>query len=199
MEPSPRKQTQNHDLDPLSDADIVRLIAKGEPEAMSAAYSQHAARVSAVALNIVRDRDLAADVAQDVFERLWHRPDRFDPDRGSLGVFLAVDAHGRSIDLIRSRAASKRRELDDHLRRSADVVPDTEHEALRRIEASSIRASLMSLPEEQRVPITLAYFDGISYRQVAERLRMPEGTVKSRIRAGLQSLGSSLADVASVA
>jgi RNA polymerase sigma-70 factor (ECF subfamily) len=57
----------------------------------------------------------------------------------------------------------------------------------------------MSLPEEQRVPITLAYFDGISYRQVAERLRMPEGTVKSRIRAGLQSLGSSLADVASVA
>lgn len=187
------------DFDRMDGDEIVRRIVDGDPTGMSAAYEQFAARVSAVAVSIVHDRDLAADITQDVFERLWHRPERFDSNRGSLGAFLAIDAQGRSIDLVRSRNAAKRRELNDHARRSGDVPPDTEDEALRRIEATKVRLSLQSLPDEQRIPITLAYFDGIPYRQVAERLRMPEGTVKSRIRAGLESLGSALADVAPVA
>jgi len=183
----------------MNTEEIVRRVVEGDPAGMTAAYNQFGSRVSAVAFSIVRDRDLAADITQDVFERLWHRPERFDPGRGSLGAFLAIDAQGRSIDLVRSRNAAKRRELNDHARRAGELPPDTEDEALRRIEAANVRLSLQSLPDEQRIPITLAYFEGIPYRQVAERLRMPEGTVKSRIRAGLESLGSSLADVASVA
>jgi RNA polymerase sigma-70 factor, ECF subfamily len=199
METRSTKTDAVHPIDSMDDAEIVRLIAVGDPAAMSVAHARYATRVSSVALSIVRDRDLAADVTQDVFERLWHRPERFDPNRGSLGAFLAIDAQGRSIDLVRSRSAAKKREVNDLARRSGDAPPNTEDEALRLIEAGIVRRSLQLLPDEQRVPITLAYFDGLPYRQVAQRLRMPEGTVKSRIRAGLESLGSALADVASMA
>lgn len=198
---NPKGATQRRSteaVDQMDDAELVRMIAEGDPAAMSVAYKQHAAKVNAVAFSIVRDRDLAADVTQDVFERLWHRSDRFDPDRGSIRAFLTVDAQGRSIDLVRSRNATKKREINDHARRVSDAPLDTEDEALRRIEASVVRSGLESLPEEQRVPITLAYFDGLPYRLVAERLRMPEGTVKSRIRAGLATLGSTLSDAPSV-
>ncbi len=183
----------------MSDAELARHIADGESLALSAAHRLYASKVLAVATKVVRDPDLAADVTQEVFERLWHRTDRFDPDRGSLATFLAVDAQGRSIDLIRSRNASKTRELADIVQRSGETSAGTEEQAMQSIDAERIRRTLESLPSEQRIPITLAYFEGISYRQVAERLRTPEGTVKSRIRAGLRTLGGSLGDLAPAA
>jgi RNA polymerase sigma-70 factor (ECF subfamily) len=182
-----------------NDQELVTRIQSGDADAMRIVYDRYGRKVTAVAMSVIRDRDLAADIAQDVFVRLWHRADRFDSRRGSLGSFLAVDAHGRSIDLLRSRNASARRELNDFVRRSGETPIGTEEQALQGIVASTVRASLEELPDEQRIPITLAYFDGLPYRQVAELLKMPEGTVKSRIRSGLQQLGMTLVDVPTAA
>lgn len=181
------------------DQELVSRIRSGDADAMRVVYERYGGKVTAVAMSVIRDRDLAADIAQDVFVRLWHRADRFDAKRGSLGSFLAVDAHGRSIDLLRSRNASAKREVNDFVRRSGETQIGTEEQALNGLVASTVRASLAELPDDQRIPITLAYFDGLPYRQVAERLKMPEGTVKSRIRSGLQQLSMTLADVPSAA
>lgn len=196
--PTTKTSTRSLDWTNLTDEELVEQIAQGESLALSAVHARYAAKIKSIAYGIIRDQDLAADVTQEVFERLWLRTDRFDSERGSLGTYLSVDAHGRSIDLVRSLNASKARELNDVVRSAGEKPADTADEALRRLDASQVRSSLASLPEEQRVPIALAFFEGISYRQVAEQLRTPEGTVKSRIRAGLQTLSSSLGDLATV-
>jgi len=163
-------------------------IASGDDHAIASVYRKHAPRVTAVAMSVLRDRDLAADVAQEVFLRLWKNPTRFDPERGSLGAYLAVDAKGRSIDLVRSRQAAQKREKVDHVERLHEGRISTEEEAMQSIVGVHVHEVLATLPEEQRIPITLAFFDDISYSAVAERLALPEGTVKSRIRSGLRDL-----------
>ena len=128
------------------------------------------------------------DITQEVFVRLWNRHDRYDPSRGSLKAFLQMDAHGRSIDLLRSRRAAAAREIADHHKTASTAVAGTEELAMTAITSDVVRSALMKLPEEQRTPIAMAYFDGYSYRDVAERLGVPEGTVKSRIRTGMRRL-----------
>ncbi|MCB1247042.1 MAG: sigma-70 family RNA polymerase sigma factor [Acidimicrobiia bacterium] len=170
----------------------IDAIAAGEERTLDDVYRRNAPRVRAVAMAVLKDRDLAEDVTQEVFMRLWRTPRRFVPERGSLGAFLAVDAKGRSIDLVRSRTAALRREHDDRRRRGDVVDVATEEEALRSVLDDQVRASVLALPEEQRDAIALAFFDGFPYRSVATLLDVPEGTVKSRIRVGLGTLRSTL-------
>lgn len=189
-----RQDTQSS-TDTINDRfDLIEAIAQGDEATVAAVYRSHAARVTAVAVSVLRDRDLAADVTQEVFLRLWRNPHRFDPTRGSLGAFLAVDAKGRSIDLLRSRQAAAAREKKDLHERINEVKIGTEEEAMQRFVGVDVRDSLAMLPDEQRIPITLAYFNDISYRAVAEILSLPEGTVKSRIRSGLKALQASLSE-----
>lgn len=171
---------------------VKQSIADADQNALAATYRKHVSRVTAVAMSVLRDRDLAADVTQDVFMRLWNNPDRYDPQRGSLGAYLAVDAKGRSIDMLRSRQAAAAREKVDHLERIHEGRAGTEEEAMQRLVGTDVQRVLATLPDDQRVPITLAYFDELSYRAVAEHLSLPEGTVKSRIRSGLRSLKASM-------
>jgi RNA polymerase sigma-70 factor (ECF subfamily) len=170
------------------DAALVARIGSGDQGALKAAYDQYAGYVNGVALGILKDRDLAADITQDVFVRLWDRHERYDASRGTLKSFLQMDAHGRSIDLLRSRRAAAARELADHRRQASTAVAGTEELAMTEMTATSIRTALMSLPDEQRTPIAMAFFDGYSYRDVADILGVPEGTIKSRIRTGMRRL-----------
>jgi RNA polymerase sigma-70 factor (ECF subfamily) len=170
------------------DAALVARIAEEDAHSLREAYDLYAGHVNGVALGILKDRDLAADVTQEVFVRLWERHQRFDSTRGSLKSFLQMDAHGRSIDLLRSRRAAQARELADHRKQASTPVAGTEELAMTSATSSTVRTALMSLPDEQRTPIALAYFDGYSYRDVAEMLDVPEGTIKSRIRAGMRRL-----------
>lgn len=170
------------------DRQLVERVASGDQAALKEAYDLYAGFVNGVAIGILKDRYLAADITQEVFLRLWNRHERYDASRGSLKSFLQMDAHGRSIDLLRSRRAEAARELADHRKESSTVSAGTEELAMTSMTSTEVRAALMALPEEQRTPIALAFFDGYPYAEVAEVLGLPEGTVKSRIRAGMARL-----------
>ena len=172
---------------------LVAGVASSDEIALEQVYRRHGAAVLGFARRVVRNPALAEDVAQEVFLRLWNRPDRFDPERGSLRSFLLADTHGRSVDLIRAEEARRRREKTD-ASRSSEAVPGVEEEVTRIVESENVRQALEALDESERKPIVLAYFGGRTYREVAIELNTPEGTVKSRIRSGMEKLRARLDD-----
>jgi len=171
----------------MGDAALVFAVARYEEEALAEVYRRHGGAVHGLARRLLVDDAAADEVVQEVFLRLWKQPDRFDPDRGSLRSFLLAQSHGRAVDLIRSEASRRRREERDS-RRTAHAAYDIEREVWDLEVSDKISGALGELPEEQRSAIVLAYFGGYTYREVATILGEPEGTVKSRIRAGLNRL-----------
>jgi RNA polymerase sigma-70 factor (ECF subfamily) len=181
------------DLTLASDAHLVVAIGRWRQDALAEAYRRHAGAVMALASRVLASRNLAEEVVQEVFLRLWNHADRFDPERGSLRSWLLAQAHGRAVDLVRSESARKGREERD-VRGRAESGYDLEHEVFDLAVAEQVRDALTALPADERRAIELAYFGGLTYREVAVRLDQPEGTVKSRIRAGLKRLRTGLAD-----
>lgn len=178
-----------------SDAALVVRVARYQQHALAELYRRHSGAVFALSRRLLSDRTLAEEVVQEVFVRLWNNPDRFDPDRGSLRTYLLAQCHGRSVDLIRSEESRRQRE-NKEVRLAAEAGYDLEHEVLDLTVASRVREALGSIPANEREPILLAYFGGHTYREVAELLGEPEGTIKSRIRSGLKRLRAGLAGVA---
>lgn len=169
---------------------MARLRA-GDGAALGELYDQFGGLVFGLARRITRDTDLAQEVTQEVFCHLWQHPDRFDDDRGTIRGFLGTLAHRRAVDTVRSTEAYRRTAT-----REAAQYPPTPPDIAERVEAylqaEEVRSAVAGLPEEERVPILLAYFDGYSYRQLAELLGIPEGTAKSRIRRAMAHLNASL-------
>jgi RNA polymerase sigma-70 factor (ECF subfamily) len=193
MTPAPNSDDmRDPDLALASDAQLVVAIGRWRQEALAEAYRRHAGAVFALASRVLGSGNLAEEVVQEVFLRLWHHADRFDPERGSLRSWLLAQAHGRAVDLLRSESARKAREEREH-RGRAEAGYDLEHEVWDLAVADQVRAALGALPTEERKAIELAYFEGLTYREVAVALSQPEGTVKSRIRAGLRRLREGLA------
>jgi RNA polymerase sigma-70 factor (ECF subfamily) len=180
-------------LQDTSDAGLVVAIGRFREEALAEAYRRHAGAVFALARRVLNDAAAAEEVLQEVFIRLWNAPDKFDPDRGSLRSFLLAQTHGRSVDQLRSETARKRREERD-ARHTAEAGYDLEHEVWDLAVADRVKAALGELPPDERRAIELAYFGGHTYREVAQMLGNPEGTVKSRIRSGLRRLRTLLTD-----
>lgn len=177
----------------FDDVTMRDTLLEQREEALSEAYRRFGRKVFRVAYGVLRRTELAEDVTQEVFVRLWQRPERFDPSRGSLGGFLQLDAHGRSIDLLRSERSRAEREIKEQRLSSASSAPASiEEEVMKRISSAEVRDALERLRPEERSPIALAYFLGHSYRGVADLLGVPEGTVKSRIRTGMSRLREQL-------
>lgn len=153
-------------------------------------YRRHSSLVFGVAVRLTGDRRAAEEVTQAVFLDLWRRPERFDPTRGSLATWLATLAHHRSVDLLRQEAARKRREAKDPT--GIDRWPGVEETVAATLAAERVRRALDDLSEPERTAIILAFYGGRSYRQVASELGVAEGTIKSRIRSGLQRLARAL-------
>lgn len=182
------------DLPSSSDAQLVVAIGRFRQEALAEAYRRHGGAAFGLANRIVNDRNLAEDVVQEVFLRLWNDPDKFDSGRGSLRSYLLAQTHGRSVDLVRAEAARKSREQRE-ARMTAESGYDLEREVWDLTLAEQVRGALATLTEGEREVIELAYFGGHTYREVAAMLDQPEGTVKGRIRAGLGRLRTALVDV----
>jgi RNA polymerase sigma factor (sigma-70 family) len=178
-----------------SDAALVSAVARGDRSALETVYREHSAAVMAAALRVTRDRTTAEDVTQEVFLRLWSRPERFVADRASLRTFLMVDARGRALDHLRAEGARRGREDRDARLESSTGQAGTEDMAMQKILSESVRGLLGHLKPELRDPIALTYLGGHTYREAARLLGQPEGTIKSRIRVGLERLEGLLAQL----
>lgn len=177
-----------------SDGDVALVVrvARGDHSALAALFDRHVAAVHGLAARLCGS-DHADEVVQEVFVRLWQRPERFDVDRGSLRTFLHADTHGRSVDLLRSNGARRNRELADFARRTPQGV-EVDDAAVGVVFHDDVAEVIATLPRRERDPIVLAYFGGHTYREVAGMLKQPEGTIKSRIRGGLTRLRIELQD-----
>jgi RNA polymerase sigma-70 factor (ECF subfamily) len=170
-------------------------MAEGEPDALAAAYDRHIRAVYGLAMRVLQDQGDAEDVVQEVFSQAWTQAKQYDATRGSVVSWLLTITRSRAIDRLRSRRARP-----DSAPASGEVavveLPDSalgaENEVLTAESAARLRSALSALPLLERVAIELAYFEGLTQTQVAERLEQPIGTVKTRIRTGLLTLREAL-------
>ena len=173
------------------DQSLAARLAAGDERALGEAFAQYGGFVHGLALKVTRDRAAADEVTQVVFVALWERPDRYDPERGPLRPYLGVLAHRRAVDWLRREAASRRQAEQSAAARDR-FVPDVAEAATTVLVAQRVREAVAMLPSDQREALELAYFGGLTYRQVAVRLGIPEGTAKSRLRLGLARLATAL-------
>lgn len=176
-----------------ADADLALAVADGSDGALAEIFRRYSSQVLGLARRVLRDPSIAEEVVQDVFLKFWREPERFDSSRGNLRSFLLAMTHHRSVDLIRSESARRIREEKD-ARLAIESGPDIEEEVWQMAQSQKVQFALAGLPEGERSVIELAYYGGLTYREVASRLGLPEGTVKSRIRAGLKRLAVMLED-----
>lgn len=183
-----RATSAQRDWSVVSERDLIKAIACQQSAALDEVYRRHAAQVQKTASRISFSR--AYDVAQEIFLELWRRPERFDPARGSLGGFLAMQAHTRSIDGVRADSSRRVREVAN----LTDPVMDTSIDDMigQRHDAAIMGRALAMIPLHEREAVVLAFFGDHTYRDVARLLGAPEGTIKSRIRSGLSHLRAQL-------
>ena len=167
-------------------ANEMRLVARiraGDEQAMSELYDRYAKVVYAVALRVLQDAAAAEDVLQDVFLQLWRNPDAFDSSRGSLAAWLSVISRHRSIDRLRKRRPET--DIEDCVIAGG---PDLRDETERTLVIEKVRVVLAEMSPDQRKALEMAYFEGLTHTEIAERTGEPLGTIKTRIRSGLQHL-----------
>jgi RNA polymerase sigma-70 factor, ECF subfamily len=164
-------------------APLLALVARGDQTAFATVYDRSAAQVFGLVRRVVRDPAQSEEVTQEVMLEVWRTASRFDPHRGSAMTWLMTMAHRRAVDRVRSGQAAAEREL-----RATVAVTDYDvvaEEVESRLDAQRVRRCLDSLTELQRESVTLAYYGGYTYREVAGLLGVAVGTVKTRMRDGL--------------
>jgi RNA polymerase sigma-70 factor, ECF subfamily len=175
------------------DARLVARIAAGDESALKAVYDRYSPLVFGLARRVTGSSSTAEEVAQEVFVFLWEHPDRFDVTRGSLRSFLGSLTHRRSVDAVRRDSRRMAREERDHRDRAVGSTATPPADVAQRVAdqdlADRVGAAVALLPADQRVAVELAYFGGCTFRDVALRLGIPEGTAKSRLRLALAKLG----------
>jgi RNA polymerase sigma-70 factor, ECF subfamily len=180
----------------LADEELMPLIGAKDPEAFEVFYDRHGGVAYSLAYRIVGDRTMAEDVTQEAFISLWRSGARFDSTRGSVRSWMLSIVRNRAIDQLRSKAgkAPKLAFDDDSILEQRPAEELTDEEALRRETATEVRGALGTLPNDQSKVIQLAYFGGFSHSEIAEILGVPLGTVKGRMRLGLEKVRGELAE-----
>ena len=184
------------DLEQGADVRLIKQVADGDAPALAAVYDLHAPTVYALALRILGEEGEAEDVVQEVFAQAWRQAGRYDAARGSVAAWLLIMTRTRAIDRLRSRQARPDRGpgVDDSaLERYPSPAADPVDEMALEQDVVRVRRALAELPLLQRVAIELAFFEGLTQREIADRLEQPLGTVKTRIRLGLLKLRDALA------
>jgi RNA polymerase sigma-70 factor (ECF subfamily) len=170
---------------------LMTRVTGGDADAFSMLYDQTSPMVYGLALRVVRSEAMAEEVTQEVFLQVWRHSSGFDQGRGSVKTWIATLAHRRAVDAVRRSQSSRDREArvpDD------PPAPDVAEAAIVADERERVRAALGELTDLQRRVIEMAYFGGLTYREVAERLDTPLATVKTRIRDGLMRMRAALGD-----
>ena len=185
------------DIRNLADEEVMQLVGEGDPRAFELLYDRHGGAAFSLAYRMVGDRVMAEDVSQEAFLSIWRSRMRYDPARGSVRTWVLGIVHNRTIDALRRGASYERRREDlDGVEEGFESAERTDVEAARREEAHNVRSALDTLPADQRRTIELAYFGGFSHSQIAELLDEPIGTIKGRMRLGLDKLRDQLAEFA---
>lgn len=177
----------------LEDHRTLARIAAGDASALANLYDRYGRAVYSLACRIVGDRTEAEDITQDVFSQAWRQAAQYDAGRATAAGWLLMMSRTRSIDRLRARRTRPQTMAGD-LPESADPAAGAEAGVIGAEAAVRVREALDGLPEPQRAAIELAYYGGLSHTEIAARLSQPLGTIKTRIRTGLLSLRSALAD-----
>jgi RNA polymerase sigma-70 factor, ECF subfamily len=167
----------------MDDAELLEAVAGGSQDAMAAVFDRYSRIVYCIALRVLREPALAEDVMQEVLLMVWKRPQSFVAQRGNLAAWLSVVARNRAIDVLRRRSPLE--PIDEM------PLPDPRDMRLEHEQGwmlNKVRAALEQLPAEQQRPLELAYFEGLSHTEIAQRTGAPLGTIKTRIRAGLMTI-----------
>lgn len=182
-----------HHADDLA---AVQRMAGGDASGLSELYDRHARGVYSLAFRIVQDQGEAEEVAQDVFAQAWRQAARYDTSRGAVVAWLLMMARSRSIDRVRARTGRPPLQEDDPalLRDLTDGGIAADTLVVTAEQASRVRAALAHLPLLQRTAIDLAFYEGLTHAEIAERLEQPLGTVKTRIRLGLLKLREAMTE-----
>lgn len=186
------------ELSRLSDEHLMRLVADLDAAAFEVLHDRHAPAVYALCRRMVRPPALADDVCQETFLSIWRSGGRYDRKLGSVRSWMLSITHNRAIDQVRRSRRHDDRQVqdDDRLAERLPAGDSTDGDALRRIEADGAARALGRLPVEQRAVIELSFYSGYSHTEIAETLDVPLGTVKGRMRLGLEKLQGELAGAA---
>jgi RNA polymerase sigma-70 factor (ECF subfamily) len=187
--PAPRRDGSSPPRDDAVLERLLALVARGDQDAFEALYDKLSGPAYGLVRKVLRDPAQSEEVTQEVMLEVWRAASRFDPARGSATTWALTIAHRRAVDRVRSETASAEREQRSaSFPFSADVAETVEAS----MDAEQVRRCLEGLTELQREAITLAYYGGFTYPQVATKLELALGTVKTRIRDGLMRLGNCL-------
>lgn len=187
--------------DQARDAALMARVANGDRDALGELYDRHSSSVLGLMMPILRDRRIAEETLQDLFLNLWQRPHTYDSQRGAFAGWLLRVARNRSIDVLRKQRERRFSDFStgaddgplDPATWLVDPDPDPSDQAVSSDLGARVREALTTLTREQRETLELAYFGGLSHREIAEQLKRPLGTVKTQIRSGMQRLAHLLA------
>lgn len=175
-----------------SDALLSARLSAGDGLALAEAFDRFASAVYGAALRVLRNEAAAQDVVQDVFVDLWSHPGRYDPALGALAAYLVGAARRRAVDVVRSELRRVARQERSVRMAPAEPSSSPSDEVIASHVAAAVRSAIRMLPENQRRIVELAYFGGLTFKEAAEAVGIPEGTAKSRIRLALAKLETML-------
>ena len=176
-----------------SDVDLLKAIVRQDETALAELYDRYRVILFSLLVRILNSREEAEDVLQEVFLQVWRRAADFDENRGRPFTWLVTLARSRGIDRLRNLAARERVAVAG-AREPSEEVSDAVADAFRSEQRGLVTAALAQLPEEQKSVLVLAYFEGLTQSEIAEKLGSPLGTVKTRMRTGLIKLRELLGD-----
>lgn len=178
----------------LADEDLMQLVQRAEASAFEVVYDRHAGAAFSLAYRMCGARQVAEEVVQEAFLSIWRSGARYDQRRGSVRTWVLGITHHRAIDVLRRGVVQDRhRASDEGIEERFEARERTDAEVARRAEALEIRGALDVLPDEQRRAIELAYYGGFTQSEIAEMLGVPIGTVKGRMRLGMEKMRDRLA------
>jgi RNA polymerase sigma-70 factor (ECF subfamily) len=177
---------------PEADADLVDRLQHRDPQALAQLYDRYGRVTYSLILRVVRDTGVAEDLVQETFLRVWNRVQGFDAEKGSIGPWLLAVARNRAIDYLRSATGRQRNALEFEENEHPALYTDMERDLLLADKARLVKAAMQKLSPNQRQAIELAYFEGLSQTEMAERMGQPLGTVKTWVRTALKNLRDEL-------